>query len=151
MTDAPASTAAENSQPAILVADDSSTNRLMLEGVLETAQRYQVTTAAGGAEALAILEERTFELIILDVKMPEIDGFEVCRRIKRDPRLEKTPVIFVTALTDTINRMEGYKAGGIDYIFKPVDGEELLERVALHIDTHMKRMEQLALLDQLVQ
>ncbi len=123
----------------------------MLESVLETVAHYTIVTAEGGEPALALLQEQTPDLIVLDVKMPDIDGFEVCRRIKQVDRLSKIPVIFVTALTDTINRMEGYKAGGIDYIFKPIDGEELLERIALHIDTHQKRMEQLALLDELIQ
>lgn len=133
----------------ILVVDDSRTVLSQIEGVLESAGNYQINCRESAEEALELLQSTAPNLIILDVKMPGIDGFEACRRIKTDPRLSSIPIVFVTALNDTINRMEGYRAGGIDYISKPVDGNELLDRVKKHITAYSERKQSQELLDQL--
>jgi putative two-component system response regulator len=85
-----------------------------------------VTGAAGGAEALKVLEDKVFDLVLLDVMMPEVDGFAVCRRIKEDPRLKDIPVIFLTAKGGGDALAEGFESGAVMYINKPFTANKLL-------------------------
>lgn len=109
----------------ILVVDDDE-NILNLERTILEQKGFDVTGAAGGAEALALLAAKTFDLVLLDVMMPEIDGFTVCRKIKEDPRLKDIPVIFLTAKGGGEALAEGFESGAVMYINKPFTANKLL-------------------------
>ncbi|MCG6919542.1 MAG: response regulator [Acidobacteriota bacterium] len=109
----------------ILVVDDDE-NILSLERTILEQKGFAVTTAAGGAEALEILGKEDFDLVLLDVMMPEIDGFTVCRRIKEEPRTKEIPVIFLTAKGGGEALAEGFESGAIMYINKPFTANKLL-------------------------
>jgi signal transduction histidine kinase len=115
-------------QSTILVVDDEPRNAKLLEALLIT-QGHTVVTAAGGAQALAIATEQRMDLILLDVMMPELDGFEVTRRLRQHPATRLTPIVLVTALRDTPDRITGIEAGCDDFISKPFDKHEVLARV----------------------
>ena len=112
----------------IMVVDDHEPNRLLLQDMLE-ARGYVVDVCAGGAEAIAQLGIAEPDLLLLDVSMPGIDGFEVCRRLRADPATESLPIILVTAFTGREQRLAGIEAGANDYLTKPIDRPELLLRV----------------------
>jgi class 3 adenylate cyclase/CheY-like chemotaxis protein len=112
----------------ILVVDDSETNRDILDARLKT-QGYEVIQAADGEEALAAAKRDTPDLILLDVMMPKLDGFEVCRRIRGDTSLPFMPIILVTAKSDTKDVVIGLDAGADEYLTKPIDQAALLARV----------------------
>jgi len=101
-------------------------NILNLERTILEQKGFEVTTAAGGAEALAVLGGRAFDLVLLDVMMPEVDGFTVCRKIKEDPRLKDMPVIFLTAKGGGEALAEGFESGAVMYINKPFTANKLL-------------------------
>ena len=109
----------------ILVVDDDE-NILSLERTILEQKGFVITTAAGGAEALKVLGEEDFDLVLLDVMMPEIDGFTVCRRIKEEPRTKEIPVIFLTAKGGGEALAEGFESGAIMYINKPFTANKLL-------------------------
>jgi DNA-binding response OmpR family regulator len=112
----------------ILIVDDEAVMRDTLEGLL-LAQNYNLALAGNGAEALAKAAELTPDLILLDVMMPDMDGFEVCQRLRTDPLLAEVPIIMVTALDDRESRLQGIKAGADDFVTKPFDVVELQARV----------------------
>ena len=116
----------------ILVVDDTPNNVTLLEDML-TARGYQVATATNGAEALARLAEEAPDLILLDVIMPGLDGFEVSERLRADGATRDIPVIFLTALEGTLDKVRAFSAGAVDYITKPFRSEELLARVRTHL------------------
>ena len=109
----------------ILVVDDDE-NILSLERTILEQKGFDVTTAAGGVEALKVIGEEDFDLVLLDVMMPEIDGFTVCRRIKDEPRTREVPVIFLTAKGGGEALAEGFESGAIMYINKPFTANKLL-------------------------
>ena len=109
----------------ILVVDDDE-NILSLERTILEQKGFDVTSAGGGAEALKLLAERTFDLVLLDVMMPEVDGFTVCRKIKEDSRLKEVPVIFLTAKGGGEALAEGFESGAVMYINKPFTANKLL-------------------------
>jgi DNA-binding response OmpR family regulator len=109
----------------ILVVDDDE-NILNLEKTILEQKGFEVTGAGGGGEALRLLAEQTFDLVLLDVMMPEIDGFTVCRKIKEDDRLKDIPVIFLTAKGGGEALAEGFESGAIMYINKPFTANKLL-------------------------
>ena len=109
----------------ILVVDDDD-NILNLERTILEQKGFEVTTATGGPEALEILSGRVFDLVLLDVMMPEVDGFTVCRKIKEDPRLKDIPVIFLTAKGGGEALAEGFESGAVMYINKPFTANKLL-------------------------
>jgi putative two-component system response regulator len=111
----------------ILIVDDESSARSALE-VLLGREGYEVRDAANGASALAACTEFKPDLILLDILMPGIDGFEVCRRIKETPETRLTPVVLITGLSDTEDRIRGINAGADDFLSKPIDINELLAR-----------------------
>ena len=109
----------------ILVVDDDE-NILNLERTILEQKGFEVTGALGGAQALDLLKTSTFDLVLLDVMMPEVDGFTVCRKIKEDPRLETLPVIFLTAKGGGEALAEGFESGAVMYINKPFTAHKLL-------------------------
>lgn len=119
----------------ILVVDDVPQNVRLLEDIL-TAKGYQVITATSGAEALATIGSSDPELVLLDVVMPGMSGFDVCREIRANPELGFLPVILVTALDSTEDRVKGIEVGADDFLTKPVDMHELLARVKSLLRIH---------------
>lgn len=116
----------------ILVVDDTADNLRFLKLMLEE-RGYLVRAASEGPLALESVSARLPDLILLDVKMPEMNGYEVCRRLKADHRSRKVPVIFISALDETIDKVKGFKSGGVDYITKPIEPEEVFARVEIHL------------------
>jgi two-component system, cell cycle response regulator len=112
----------------ILVVDDVPANIKLLEARL-TAEYFEVYTAGSGADALALCQQGNVDIILLDVMMPEMDGFEVCRRLKADRKTAHLPVVMVTALDQPADRVQGLDAGADDFLTKPVDEIALLARV----------------------
>ena len=115
-------------KPVILVVDDQPQNIELLEAYL-VPQGYEIVKAANGEEALEKLSGNQIDLILLDVMMPGMDGFEVTRRVRQDNKHRLLPIILVTALRETEDRIKGIEAGCDDFISKPVDKMELLARV----------------------
>jgi len=126
--------------PQILVVDDTPANLGLLVDHLE-ARGYEVLVALGGEEALQRLRYAQPDLILLDVMMPGMDGFETCRRLKADIQTRDIPVIFMTALTDVDSKVTAFAAGGVDYVAKPFQIEELVARVRTHIALRKARIE----------
>ena len=114
----------------ILCADDEPINLRLLQAIL-TAEGYEIIAAADGREAMEVLDKQTPSLILLDVMMPHLDGYEVCRKIKTDEKLRHIPVIMLTALISTAERIKGIEAGAEDFISKPFDRSEVLARIAM--------------------
>lgn len=112
----------------VLIVDDIPTNVKLLEARL-TAEYFDVVTAYSGAEALEKCAEGNIDIVLLDIMMPEMDGFEVCRRLKHDPSTSHVPVIMVTALDQPSDKVKGLEAGADDFLNKPVDDVQLLARV----------------------
>lgn len=121
----------------ILLVDDQPKN-IQVAGTLLSSAGFEVEFATDGFKALDWLRDGGFDLVLLDVMMPGMDGFETCRRFKQMAGSEDVPVIFLTAKTDTDSIVEGFTAGGVDYLTKPFQGEELLVRVRTHLE--MKQM-----------
>jgi DNA-binding response OmpR family regulator len=117
----------------ILVVDDDE-NILSLERTILEQKGFDVTTAGGGVEALKILGDQTFDLVLLDVMMPEVDGFTVCRKIKENPRTKELPVIFLTAKGGGEALAEGFESGAVMYINKPFTANKLLTIVNTMLD-----------------
>jgi len=117
-----------NFTPKILIVDDDSPTRETLTTLLADGS-YELVTATNGTEALTIAPELLPDLILLDVMMPVVDGFEVCRRLRADSRLAEVPIIMLTALDDRASRLRGLEAGADDFLSKPFDGSELRTRV----------------------
>lgn len=115
-------------QKKILLADDSATTRMMEQMVLR-GEAYQVITAANGREAVEMAVNHNPDLILLDVIMPEMDGFEACRRIRMNDSTKQTPIIMVTTRGEEGNVETGFQSGCTDYITKPIHGVELLTKV----------------------
>ncbi|MEY4721733.1 MAG: hypothetical protein RIQ46_1458 [Pseudomonadota bacterium] len=116
----------------VLVIDDEPASLHMITAMLESAD-ITVLVATSGEAALALLENILPDLIIVDAVMPGIDGFETTVRIKRNPRLTAIPVIFMTGLTESEHVVEAFEVGGVDYVRKPVNVNELLARVRVHM------------------
>ena len=112
----------------VLVVDDLAANIKLLEARL-SAEYFDVVTAANGAEALEICRKGLCDIVLLDVMMPGMDGFEVCRRLKADPATSYLPVVMVTALDQPSDRVRGLEAGADDFLTKPVDELALIARV----------------------
>jgi signal transduction histidine kinase len=116
----------------ILVVDDNPTNIQVLFDVLSQIG-YRVAIAKSGEAALQRLQSYQPDLILLDVMMPGIDGFETCQRLKADPIAQDIPVIFMTALSDSVDKVKGLSLGAVDYITKPIQHEEALARIRVHL------------------
>lgn len=117
----------------ILIVDDSPENLTVLRKML-TEHGYRIRPAISGEIALKAIQSDPPDLILLDILMPQMDGFEVCKRIKSDSRTCDIPIIFISALSELDNVIRAFKKGGVDYIAKPFQSEEVLARVRTHID-----------------
>jgi PAS domain S-box-containing protein len=136
-----AHTAASNSRASILLVDDQPARLLSYEAVLGTLNVHCVR-ALSGNEALERLLKQEFAVLVLDVNMPGMDGFELARLIREHPRLERTPIIFVTGVNVTdLDRLKGYEVGAIDYISIPIVPEILRSKVAILVELHQRRSE----------
>ncbi len=116
----------------VLLVDDVSANLAVLNAALEP-EGYEILAASNGAAALAIATKAQPGLILLDVMMPDMDGFETCRRLKEQESTKEIPVIFITARDEMDNIVAGFRSGAVDYIIKPFQTEEVLSRVATHL------------------
>lgn len=117
----------------ILVVDDTKANRDILRILLKR-EGYAIIEATNGLEALEILEQQNPDLVLLDIMMPGIDGFEVCEKIKANPATQDLPVIFLSALTQTEQKVRGLDLGAADYVTKPFDKSEVKARVRTHLE-----------------
>lgn len=115
----------------ILIVDDEPVNLRVLKQILQ--DQYQLMFATSAKQALALLKKETADLILLDVMMPEITGFELCTLLKADKALQKIPVIFVTALKDELDETHGFTVGAVDYITKPLSPAIVRARVKTHL------------------
>ncbi|MBW1897282.1 MAG: response regulator, partial [Deltaproteobacteria bacterium] len=116
----------------ILLVDDNPTNLQVLFQTLE-GRGYSLLVAKNGETALSIARKALPELILLDIMMPGIDGYEVCRRLKQDPSTSEIAVIFLSALTDTQDKVRGLDLGAVDYVTKPFQPDEVIARVNTHL------------------
>ena len=120
-----------NSKWKILLVDDEPNNLQLLGQILQ--DQYQLSFAKDGAKALDVAWKVKPDIILLDIMMPEMDGYETCRRLKADPETSKIPVIFVTAMGEMEDERRGFEVGGVDYITKPVSAPIVLARVSIHL------------------
>jgi CheY-like chemotaxis protein len=137
-------------QPTILVVDDTPANLSVLLDALKN-RGYRLLVARDGESALVRARYARPDLILLDIMMPGMDGIETCARLKADEQLRDIPVIFTTALTDSQSKVRGLQAGGVDYITKPFQAEEVLARVQIHLAlraANQRLMAQNALLEE---
>lgn len=118
----------------VLIVDDTPDNLALLSDALDAAG-YRVLVALDGASALERARRSQPDVILLDAMMPGMDGFETCRRLKASGETADIPVLFMTALTESEHVVEGFAAGGIDYVTKPIKPDEVLARVAAHLRT----------------
>ena len=122
----------------ILIVDDTPANLNVLSAILGK-RGYRVRPAINGALALKAAQKAAPDLILLDVQMPGLDGYEVCRQLKADPQTRAIPVIFISALDDVLDKVEAFQVGGVDYITKPFQIEEVLARVENQLALHQQR------------
>ena len=116
----------------ILIVDDNPTNLAVIVGYLEK-MGFEIITARNGKMGLRRAKFAHPDVILLDIMMPEMDGFEACRRLKEDEKTKDIPVIFMSALTDTEDKVKGFNLGAVDYVTKPLQQEEVLARVTTHL------------------
>ena len=110
------------SDTSIVVVDDTPDNLRLLAGLL-AGRGYRIRPAASGPHALAAAREELPDLILLDIRMPEMDGYEVCKRLKADERTRDIPIIFISALHEAFDKVKAFALGGVDYITKPFQAE----------------------------
>lgn len=129
----------EPSRPSVLIVEDDATIQALLSAVLGS--EWNVKTAIDGKTALKIAGEFVPDIVLLDIGLPDLDGLEVCRQLKANPRLEQVPVIFLTARTSGEDEIDGLQAGGIDYITKPINPAVLKARIRNHLELKQNRDE----------
>ena len=128
----------------VLIVDDNPTNLKVLSESIKR-EGWMVLVSTDGESAIAQAEYAQPDLILLDVMMPGIDGFETCKRLKASPEIREIPVIFMTALSDTVDKLKGLELGAVDYITKPFQTEEVLARARVHLELRAmtQKLEQL--------
>jgi len=127
-------------KPTLLVVDDTPDNIVVLSALLK--DTYRIKVAKHGAKALELAgSDDPPDLILLDIMMPEIDGYEVCRRLKENPALKDIPVIFLSALNEAVDKVKAFQAGGVDYVTKPFQAEEVRARVETHLKIRQLQIE----------
>jgi len=128
------------SSPQILIVDDTPANLKVLSTMLR-GEGFKVRNALEGQSALEAVFSSPPDLILLDVMMPGLSGYEVCQRLKADPQSARIPVIFISALDDALDKVRAFQVGGVDYIAKPFQLEEVLVRVRSHLTLDRQRRE----------
>jgi len=123
----------------LLIVDDVPKNIQVAANILQKSG-YQMAFAQDGATAIEQTLANRFDLILLDIMMPHMDGFEVCRRIREDPANQEVPIIFLTAKNDSESIVQGFKMGAMDYLTKPFNGAELQARVSTHLELYRSRI-----------
>lgn len=126
--------------PIVMIVDDIPENLELLADMLQS-QGYQVLQFPNGALALSATDRIKPDLILLDIMMPKMDGFEVCQRLKAVERLKEIPVIFISALDDVDNKIEAFSKGGVDYVTKPFQEKEVISRVHTHLELERQKRE----------
>ncbi|HEC86234.1 MAG TPA: hybrid sensor histidine kinase/response regulator [Thioploca sp.] len=124
----------------ILIVDDTLANLQVLTQML-TERGYKIRPANSGNMALKSVQSTLPDLILLDIQMPEMDGYEVCEKFKADNKTSDIPVIFISALSDVFDKVKAFSVGGVDYVTKPFQAEEVLARVETHLRLHRLRQE----------
>ena len=127
-----------NELPLILAVDDNA-NNIQFLGNLLMKQDYEIGIAMNGSEALIFVEQRLPDLILLDIMMPNMSGYEVCRHLKKSPLTKDIPVIFISAKVESEDIIKGLEVGAVDYVKKPFNITELLLRVSTHLDLKFSR------------
>lgn len=120
-----------DTRPVVLVVDDTPQNLEVVSGILR--DQYRARVALDGPTALKLVRDNPPDLILLDVMMPDMNGYQVCKRLKSDPLTRRIPVIFLTAMGEVENEAAGFGAGAVDYILKPIQPATLLARVRTHV------------------
>lgn len=129
----------------ILIVEDTPANIQTLSAILKE-HGYQISVATNGRQALQVIEKVRPDLVLMDVMMPEMDGYETCRQIKASPRWRDLPIIFLTAKTETADIVQGFELGAVDYVGKPFNTHELLARVRTHLTIDRLNKENMRLL-----
>jgi two-component system, sensor histidine kinase and response regulator len=124
----------------ILIVDDTPDNLRLLSAML-TAQAYEVRSVKSGSAALMVVQAEPPDLILLDITMTPMDGYEVCRRLKANPQTAAIPIIFISALNEVFDKIKAFEVGGVDYISKPFQVEEVLARVENQLNLHRLRQQ----------
>ncbi|MCI5144412.1 MAG: response regulator, partial [Candidatus Electrothrix sp. AR3] len=127
-------------EPYILIVDDRYSDICLLEAILRSHgfRSYALTDPTKVLDQCRIVQP---EIILLDISMPELDGFQVCVQLKQDIELNSIPVLFLTAMSDVSNKIRGFKAGGSDFLIKPYEPSELIARVYTHIKLRKTQLE----------
>lgn len=133
----------------ILVVDDDLKNIQVGINFLKQNEEYHLVFATSGQQGLERVKEKDFDLVLLDIIMPVMDGYEVCRQLKADPKTKNIPVIFLTAKHEADSLMKGFELGGADYITKPFNALELNARVKTHLELHSYYKKEIAKLQEL--
>ncbi|MDM8526664.1 hybrid sensor histidine kinase/response regulator [Anaerolineales bacterium HSG24] len=120
----------------VLIVDDKLENLDILISHLSVTFGFTILVAQDGQKAIDLAKQFTPDVILLDIMMPDIDGFETCRRLKRNKATKQIPIIFMTALTDVDNKIRGFEVGGVDYVTKPIELQEVSARVVTHLTLH---------------
>jgi len=128
----------ERKVPVILIVDDTNITREVMAKILSK-EGYRIETAMNGRQALDIAGKVYPDLVLLDVVMPEMDGYEVCRILKESPETKDIPIIFITVKNEMEDIVKGFEAGAVDYVTKPFNSVELLVRVRTHLELKRKR------------
>ena len=119
----------------VMLVDDTPDNIIILRKTLRS-EGYKIAIAPNASKALSLIPKVQPDLILLDIMMPDMDGYDVCTRLKQDPTTKDIPIIFISAKSETEDRIKGFKAGAIDYITKPFCHEEVVQRVKIHLQLH---------------
>ena len=122
----------------ILAVDDTPNSLRLLTDILKE-EGYEVRSAISGELALHAAASHPPDLVLLDIRMPEMDGYEVCRRLKADPATLDVPVIFVSAVSETDEKVKGFEMGAVDFVTKPYQRDELMARVRTHLELNRLR------------
>jgi len=126
-------------QKALVLAVDDNPQNLQFLGKLLSDNGYEVGMAQNGQQALNFVKKNDPDLILMDIMMPGMDGYEVCERLKKDFSSQQIPIIFLTAMTESEDIIKGFEAGGVDYVTKPFNPAELLARIKTHIEVRILR------------
>lgn len=131
----------QRQKPTILIVDDNSTNIKLVEGFLRKDGRYSYISTTRSTEVTGLCRNHPVDMVLLDIIMPEMNGYEVCEALKEDRATRDIPVIFLTAMHDMESIVRGFQAGGVDYLVKPINGTELMARMTTHLSLREKERE----------